>query len=211
MPGTQKIDRMKRFQQLRTMLVQGLIGVALLLLPQQGHALSFTVDSATVNVGDTFSLNLNVADAVDLTSWQFDLAYDPTILQANLVTEGSFLSSAGSTLFVPGFIDNSAGLIGGVSGFFTDITTPPSGSGVLASIEFTALSPGLSPLTASNVFLNFSDSGLTVTNGSVCVLGSPTCGGGTPVPEPSSFLLVLFGGIVLWGVRRWHGQAEISQ
>jgi hypothetical protein len=197
---------LKRLKQLSTTILQGLIGLALLLLPQQGHALSFTVDSVPANVGDTFSLNLNVADAVDLTSWQFDLAYDPTLLQANLVTEGSFLSSAGSTLFVPGFIDNSAGLIGGVSAFFTDFTTPPSGSGVLASIEFTLLSAGLSPVTASNVFLNLADptsGGFTVTKGSA--------GAGSTVPEPSTVLLLLLGGGLLWGVRRWNGQAEISQ
>jgi hypothetical protein len=130
-----EMNRLKRFKRLSTTILQGLLGLALLLLPQQGHALSFTVDSVTANVGDTFFLNLNVVDAVDLTSWQFDLAYDPTLLQANLVTEGPFLASAGSTLFIPGFIDNSAGLIGGVSALFTDITTPPSGNGVLASIE----------------------------------------------------------------------------
>jgi hypothetical protein len=123
-----EMNRLKRLKRLPTTILQGLIGLTLLLLPQQGHALSFTVDSVPANVGDTFSLNLNVADAVDLTSWQFDLAYDPTILQANLVTEGPFLASAGSTLFVPGFIDNTTGLIGGVSALFTDFTPPPAGA-----------------------------------------------------------------------------------
>ncbi len=201
-----EMNRLKRLKRLFTTILQGLIGLTLLLLPQHGHALSFTVDSVPANAGDTFSLNLNVADAVDLTAWQFDLAYDPTILQANLVTEGPFLASAGSTLFVPGFIDNTTGLIGGVSGFFTDITAPPSGSGVLASIEFTLLSAGLSPVTASNVFLNFMDptsGGFTVTNGSAGV--------GTPVPEPSTVLLLLLGGIMLWGVRRWNERAGIGQ
>ena len=197
-----EMNRLKRFKRLSTTILQGLIGLALLLLPQQGHALSFTVDSVTANVGDTFSLNLNVADAVDLTSWQFDLAYNPTLLQANLVTEGPFLASAGSTAFIPGVIDNTTGLISLVSALFVDLF-PPSGNGVLATVQFTALSPGLSPLTASNVFLNFSDSGFTVTNGSVCVTGSPACGGGTPVPEPSSLTLLLIGGLTFWGARRW--------
>lgn len=204
MPGNQRIDRMKRVQKFWTTLVQGLIGVALLLLPQQGHALSFTVDSDTITVGDVFTINLNVVDAVDLTSWQFDLAYDPTILQANLVTEGPFLASAGSTLFVPGFIDNSAGLIGGVAAFFTDFTTPPSGSGILATIEFTALSSGLSSLTASNVFLNLQDpisGGFTVGNGSGTV-------GSTPVPEASTVTLMALGLVLLVGLRRWRQVGE---
>lgn len=182
------------------LLSSALIGLALLCLPQQSHALSFTVDSATVNVADVFTINLNVVDAVDLTSWQFDLSYDPTILQANVagVTVGALLP--GDWFFSsPGIVDNLGGQILGVSAFGSAV----SGNGVLASIQFTALSPGPSPLTASNVFLNFSDSGFTVTNGSVCVNGSPACGGGSPVPEPSSGVLLLLSALTLLGARRW--------
>jgi Cohesin domain len=181
-----------------------LIGLIWLLLPQQGEATSFTVDSATVNIADVFNINLRVVDAVNLSSWQFDLAYNPTILQANLVTEGSFLSSAGTTFFIPGAIDNTTGLISLVSTSFVDLT-PPSGSGVLATVQFTALSSGLSPLTASNVFLNFLDSGFTVSNGEVCVLGNSCTGtgGGGGVPEPSSWALLLLGGVMMWGARQW--------
>ncbi len=175
-----------------TVFCSGLVGLALLLLPQQGQALSFTVDSATGNVGDSFSINLNVVDAIDLTSWQFDLAYNPTILQANLVMEGPFLSSAGTTFFTPGVIDNTTGLISLVSASFVDLT-PPSGSGILAHIDFTVLSVGLSPLTASNVFLSGLDSVVTVVNGS-----------STSVPEPSSLVLVMLGAVGIWGMRRWH-------
>ena len=38
---------------------------------------------------------------------------------------------------------------------FIAISPPPSGDGVLANIEFTALAPGVSPLTFSNVFSIF--------------------------------------------------------
>lgn len=198
---TERRNRLKRF---RATLTQCVVGLALFCLPQQGHALSFTVDSANVAVGTTFNLNLTVAGAVNLTSWQFDLAYDPTILQANSVTEGSFLSSAGTTFFVPGFIDNTAGLIGGVAAFFTDVTPPPSGSGILATIQFTALSSGLSSLTASNVFLNLDDptnGGFTIGNGSVI-------GGGSSVPETSTISLMALGMVLLWGRRRWRDAGE---
>jgi cohesin domain-containing protein len=193
---------------MKYLLASNLLGLALWLLPVQASATAFTVDSATVNIGDTFSINLNVVDAVSLTSWQFDLAYDPTILQANLVTEGPFLSSAGTTFFTPGVIDNTTGLLSLVSASFVDLT-PPSGNGVLATVQFTALSAGLSPLTASNVFLNFLDSGFTVSNGEVCVLGNSCTGtgeGGGTVPEPSSLALLLLGGFPLWGARLWLGQ-----
>jgi hypothetical protein len=186
-----------------------LIGVLWLLQPQLSQATALTVDSLVVNIADVFHINLNIVDAVDLTSWQFDLAYNPTILQANLVTEGSFLSSAGTTFFTPGVIDNTTGLISLVSTSYVDFT-PPSGSGVLASVQFTALSAGLSPLTASNVFLNFADSGFTVSNGAVCVLGNSCTGtgggGGGSVPLPDTAGLFLMGSLLLWGMRRWQGQ-----
>lgn len=203
MPERNSTKRRHRLKRFRATLTQCVVGLALFCVPQQGHALSFTVDSATVNVGDTFTINLTVTDAVDLTAWQFDLGYNPLHVQANGVTEGPFLSSAGTTFFTPGVIDNTTGLISLVSASFVDLT-PPGGSGILASIEFTALSAGLSPLTASNVFLNFTDSGFFVTDGSACVTGSPACGG-SPVPEPSSFALLLLGGLTLWGMRRWRG------
>lgn len=194
---------------MKSILAMLVVILALVLLPRQGHALSFTVGSATVNAGDSFSININVGDAVDLTSWQFDLAFDASILQANSVTEGPFLSSAGTTFFIPGVIDNTIGLISLVSASFVDLF-PPSGSGVLATIEFSALSAGLSPLTASSVFLSLSDSGFSVANGSVCVRGA-TCGGGNPVPEPSSFALLLLGGFTLWGMRRWGTHNAVTK
>jgi Cohesin domain/PEP-CTERM motif len=184
-----------------------LVGLALLLLPQQGQALTFSVDSATVNVGDRFSINVHVADAVDLTSWQFNLGYNPTILQALLVTEGPFLADAGTTIFpatmfIPGVIDNSTGLISVVANSFIDIGPPfPTGSGVLATIRFKALIAGLSPLMLSSTYLNGLDTGFTVTNGSVCVNGATSCN--AAVPEPGSILLLSLGGIVFWGMRRW--------
>ena len=183
-----------------------LVGLVLLLAPQPGQALSFSVDSATVNVNDIFSIDVRVADATNLESWQFDLGYNPALLQAQLVTEGPFLASFGTTLFPPtvfspGIIDNTTGLVFGVTNAFADLPPLPTGSGVLATIQFKGLASGTSPLTLSNTFLNFSDSGFTLANGSVCVNGGSNCGGA--VPEPSSLWLLGLGGLVFWGVTRW--------
>lgn len=143
----------------------------------------------TVGVGDTFSIPISITDAADLTSWQFDLAFDPTIVQANFVTEGPFMSHFGSTLFIPGVVVNAAGLISITADFYLDLPPLPSGNGVLADIEFLALAPGVSPLTFSNVFLNLSDQGFDIANGQITVIGKD-------------------GTLFVWCVRGGQGVAE---
>jgi hypothetical protein len=154
-------------------------------MPQISHAVPMiTVGSATVNEFDTFTIPVSITDALDLTSWQFDLSFGPTILQvtATGVTESNFFTQGDITVFVPGVAD---ALI---------FQPPVNGSGVLAYIEFTAIAAGVSPLTLSNVFLNLSDSGFAVTNGSVCVRAptAQTCQS-NPAPEPSTLPLLAIG------------------
>lgn len=150
----------------------------------------------TVNVGDTFFVPISITNATDLTSWQFDLGFDPTIVKADQVIEGPLMSSFGQTLFGPGAIDNNSGLISLVTDSFVDLPPDPSGSGALALIEFTALGPGVSPLTFENTLVNDVDGGFADMNGQI------TVGGTAQVPEPST-LLSLASGLVL--LRRFVG------
>ena len=162
-----------------------------------------TAGSATVNVGDTFHILISISSPVEVDSWQFDLAFTASLLKANSVTEGSFLSESGSklTLFSPGVIDNGTGHITLVTDSFVDLLPGPSGSGVLADISFTALAPGVSPLTLSNVFLNDLDSGFLTTNGQVTIRGAA-------VPEPMTVALLAMGlGAAVcnqWRRTRWR-------
>src|SRR5437879_738505 len=135
---------------------------------------TITAGSATVNVGDTFDIAISIASPLEVDSWQFDLAFTASLLRANSVTEGPFLSESGAktTLFSPGVIDNVTGHITLVTDSFVDLPPGPSGSGVIADISFTALAPGISPLTLSNVFLNDLDSGFLTTNGQVTIRGA---------------------------------------
>jgi Cohesin domain len=153
-----------------------------------------TAGSDTVHIGDVFAIPISITDAIELTSWQFDLSFSPSIIKANTVTEGPFLSESGTktTLFIPGVIDNVTGHITLVADSFADLPPGPSGSGVLADIEFQALAVGISPLTLSNVFLNLSDSGFGMQNGLVTV-----------VPEPGTLTLVSVG-LGVWMARRWR-------
>jgi hypothetical protein len=157
-----------------------------------------TAPFVTVGVGDTFTIPVSITGATDVTSWQFDLASTPSIVKASSVTEGPFMSAFGITLFTPGIINNVAGLISLVADAYVDLPPDPSGSGVLANIEFTALAPGVSPLTLAKVFVNDLDAGFQATNGQVTVTGKL-------VSEPATLTLLGLGLGAALGVRsRWR-------
>ena len=116
----------------------------------------------------TFVVPIEIIDASDLVTWQFDLSFNPNDFQINLlcdsstdsfcdpingpVTEGPFTSKNGTalSLFVPGFADNGAGLLSIVSGAYVDIPPGPSGDGILAFVEFERIGAGDSLITVQN-------------------------------------------------------------
>ena len=167
-----------------------------------------TAGSDTVSVGDVFTIPISIANVQGLTSFQFDLAFDPTIAEALSFTDSAtdFATAAstggGFLTGITGFIDNTDGDLFGVadsiSGLITGGGLTPGG--VLVDIDFQALAPGISPLTLSNAFLT--DNGVplssangdfTLQNGQVTVLGSAV------VPEPGSLTLLgsALGGLAL--------------
>jgi hypothetical protein len=119
--------------------------------------ISIVGPAANPNIGDTFEVDVNATGITDLYAFQFDLTFDPTILEADSVTEGAFLPSGGTTFFIPGTIDNVGGdisanadtLIGAISGV--------TGDGTLAEFDFTALADGTSAISfANNILLDSS-------------------------------------------------------
>jgi hypothetical protein len=157
------------------------------------HALPIIAPGAYVP-GTTFTVPIEISGVTDLVTWQFDLAFDPADLQATAVTEGPFTSSNGAslTLFIPGFIDNFSGLISLVAGGYLDLPPGPSGSGVLAYIEFTRIGNGTSPLTIQSGSVLEGD-------------GSPA----VPVPEPAT--LTLLGAGLLLQARRMAKRRRVVQ
>lgn len=155
-----------------------------------------SVGSITVGVGDVVTIPIAIVDATDLIHWQFDLSFDPTVVQAKTVTEGPFLYSFGLTLFGAGS-DSGNGLISIVTNSYVDLPPNPEGDGVLAEIQFLALAPGTSPLVLSDVFLNLSNEGFEIENGQITVTGtSPPA-----VPEPAT-LALLTSGLALFAARQ---------
>ncbi len=105
-------------------------------------------NSQTKSVNTTVKVNVTVANVTDLSSAQFDLSFDASILRCNSVIEGDFM---GETIGFDPTIDNTAGTISGFGK--TKLSGDADGTGVIAIIEFSTISTGTSPLTFSNVDL----------------------------------------------------------
>ena len=151
--------------------------------------LSIEPPSQNVNVGEGFSLQVSVTNVADLFAYQFDIAFDPSVLAAQSITEGTFLSGGGSTFFVPGSIDNTAGLISFTANALFGPITGVDGGGVLAQMTFDAIGGGISSVNLSGITLldsTLSDMSADVVAGSVQVQPGA-------VPEPGSFWIVALG------------------
>ena len=117
--------------------------------PRVGYAFS----DSKIHLGDTFTLDLSAEDVIDLAGWQFDIAFDPAILEVVEVNEGDFLKiDGGATFFQSGTIDNTTGKITGLNAirFNEDGAT---GTGTLLSVTFLAKAEGETQLTLNNFHL----------------------------------------------------------
>ena len=102
----------------------------------------YTFSQTPIHIGDTFILDIRAENITDLAGWQFDIAFDPAILEAIDVSEGDFLKTDGSsTFFQSGSIDNAAGKIGGLSAARLS-GGGASGTGTLLQVRFKAKSAG---------------------------------------------------------------------
>ena len=111
-----------------------------------GYAFSKT----PIHIGDTFEFDVRAENVSDLAAWQFDIAFDPAILEAVDVSEGDFLKTdGGSTFFQSGRIDNAAGKITGlIAGRIADGGV--SGSGSVLQVRFKAKAEGETELALGN-------------------------------------------------------------
>lgn len=158
----------------------------------------------SIGVGSLFTLDVNISGVSDLTAFQFDVGFDPAFAQAIQVTEGPFLQSAGPTLFIPGAIDNGAGLISFTAGALAGMGPGASGAGVLARLQFTGLMEGTGNFTLLAPLLYDSIPNpieVTLTNTSVRAEAQ--------VPEPSAALL-LAGCLAVLALIRLRAQDRVG-
>lgn len=106
--------------------------------------------------GATFLVNITVKDVSDVLMWVIDLKWDPTIIEITTgdskglrkrgvvynIYEGPFLKSIRTTVFLANGIDNLEGSITSLSAGYLTAGSTASGSGVLATINFTCVTVG---------------------------------------------------------------------
>jgi general secretion pathway protein D len=160
-------------------------------------AATIRIDPAST-VDGTVDVNVQVADVQDLYGWQFDVAFDRAVVHALSVAEGDFLASGGSTVFIPGLIDNTGGTVSFTAGALVGQVPGVSGVGTLATLRFAGIALGTSPVTLSNVVLLDSASGeiaASVQNGSITIENV--------VPEPGTTTMLLVATAAFVAMRRF--------
>ena len=115
-----------------------------------GTGVAYAFSKTPIHLGDTFTLDIRAENVFDLAGWQFDIAFDPVVLEAINVSEGDFLKTdGGSTFFQSGRIDNAAGKITGLkSARLSD--SGVSGTGNVLQIKFKAKLHGETRLALQN-------------------------------------------------------------
>ena len=115
-----------------------------------GNGIGYAFSKKPIHLGDTFTFDVRADNISDLAGWQFDLAFDPAILEALDVSEGDFLKTdGGATFFQSGRIDNGAGIITGlIAGRISEGGV--SGSGSVLQVKFKAKSDGETKLDLKN-------------------------------------------------------------
>ena len=115
-----------------------------------GTGIGYGLSKTPIHIGDTFTFDVRAENVSDLAGWQFDIAFDATILEAIDVSEGDFLKAdGGSTFFQSGRIDDAGGKITGlIAGRISEDGV--SGSGSMLQVRFKAKSEGETELALQN-------------------------------------------------------------
>jgi len=170
--------------------------------------ISVAPSTTDVAQGDSFTLEVNITDAVGVTGYQFSLGFDPSILSVTNFADGDFFAASGEgPFFLGSTIDNVAGTVTFIAALLLQPEFGVSGDGVLATLEFTALNAGTSSVTpyfdaangdflADINFLPIDDTGFGGARVNVA--------GDTSVPEPVSVLTLALGLGTALARRRRH-------
>ena len=147
-----------------------------------------------IAIGKSFDISINISSVADLYGFQFDISFNPSVLMAGSVVEGSLLPIGGATFFIPGTVDNALGVITFTADALIAVASGVTGDGTLAIVHFDARGQGVSSVNVSALSLldsNIIDIPASTVGAIVNVIGT--------VPEPDTLLLTGVGLFALIG------------
>ena len=159
--------------------------------PCQAAVVSLLPSASLVNMGDAFSVDLQVSDLGVGTSvgvYDIDVGFDNTVLTLGNVSFGNGLDVLGlGSIRFGTFGTGTVNLFELSLDTAADLLALQPGSFVLATLSFTAAAPGTAALTLSLNALGdaYGDSLTASLVGTSVTIGAPTS-----VPEPATYLLV---------------------
>jgi hypothetical protein len=108
-----------------------------------------------LSIGETFAVNVTVANATDLYAWSFQICYKSEILNASHWTLGSFFESPSATNITTVWTDNFNETHGLIQIDFTFLGKVPTfnGTTTLATVYFRVKSYGSTTLHLQNTLL----------------------------------------------------------
>lgn len=159
--------------------------------------------TTTVNVGDTFTLGVHIDGVVDLFSYNFDLAFDSSILSFVGIVDGGFIPPGDIDLFFPGE-EWTEGIVSATGNSVYGDGAGVNGNGTLAFATFMAMMAGETWITFPDQFPNellFSDStgapiAVSAVSGLVQVNGVTSA-----VPDEPSPMILLVAALALAACR----------
>jgi cohesin domain-containing protein len=137
--------------------------------------ISIDPTTQTTSTGNVVTVDVTISNVSDLYGYQFDLGFNPSVLQAVSSSEGPFLATGGSTFFIPGTNDNLGGTVFATADTLLTAISGLNGSGELAVFTFDAIGAGTSTFAIQNE---------TLLNSSLNVIGDLTKTGFVTVSSP---------------------------
>ncbi|UCD02875.1 MAG: PGF-pre-PGF domain-containing protein [Candidatus Aenigmatarchaeota archaeon] len=121
----------------------------------------YLTPAGSIDLGQELVLRIRVTGVTDLSGFQIDLSYDPSVLSYTRTEEGTFLNSDGATTYsnlTTITVDTDTGMISDII-VFRYSSVGIGGDGILASVYFDTPVEGTSDIKLEQVLLSNSTAG----------------------------------------------------